>query len=91
MSTDPEATRDNFPRDMQWGQALQLVEDTSVIGTCPVPLVVKKGDELEMLVRFSRDKAVMQFEISKKGGAAADPAADVGAEFSAACSIVDSS
>jgi protein arginine N-methyltransferase 7 len=27
MSTDPEATKDNFPRDMQWGQALQLVED----------------------------------------------------------------
>ena len=24
MSTDPEATRDNFPRDMQWGQALQV-------------------------------------------------------------------
>lgn len=31
MSTDPEATRDNFPRDMQWGQALQLVEDTTKV------------------------------------------------------------
>ena len=22
MSTDPEATRDNFPRDMQWGPVI---------------------------------------------------------------------
>ena len=27
MSTDPEVCRDNFPRDMQWGQGLQLLED----------------------------------------------------------------
>ena len=30
MSTSPEATADNFMRDMQWGQGLQLVEDASV-------------------------------------------------------------
>ena len=29
MSTEPEATKDNFPRDMQWGQGLQLIEDHS--------------------------------------------------------------
>ena len=27
MSTHPDATLDNFPRDMQWGQGLQLIED----------------------------------------------------------------
>jgi len=63
MSTDPEATRDNFPRDMQWGQALQLVEDASKNEIRPVPLVVKEGDELEIIVRFSADSAVMQFQV----------------------------
>jgi protein arginine N-methyltransferase 7 len=29
MSTDPEDTRDNFARDMQWGQGLQLLEDVA--------------------------------------------------------------
>lgn len=61
--TSPEATKDNFPRDMQWGQALQLVEDTSMDGERPVPLVVAAGDELEILVKFSADSAVMQFEV----------------------------
>lgn len=27
MTTHPEDTRNNFPRDMQWGQAIQLIED----------------------------------------------------------------
>ena len=27
MTTHPEDTRTNFPRDMQWGQAIQLIED----------------------------------------------------------------
>lgn len=66
MSTDPEATRDNFPRDMQWGQALQLIEDTSQPGGCPAPLRVEAGEELDLLIRFSRDRAVMQFQIKKK-------------------------
>eukprot|EP00041_Stephanoeca_diplocostata_P014457 m.262924 g.262924 ORF g.262924 m.262924 type:complete len:405 (+) comp19703_c0_seq1:72-1286(+) len=69
MSTDPEATRDNFPRDMQWGQAIQLVEDVSAhkagASTRPVPLVVAAGDALEILARFSSDRNVMQFEVNK--------------------------
>eukprot|EP00039_Didymoeca_costata_P027203 m.17746 g.17746 ORF g.17746 m.17746 type:complete len:367 (+) comp6098_c0_seq1:360-1460(+) len=63
MSTDPEKTKNNFPRDMQWGQAIQLVEDCSVEKSQPVPLVVSEGDELELLIRFSKDSAVMQFQI----------------------------
>jgi len=70
MSTNPEATRNNFPRDMQWGQALQLVEDASQDEARPVPLVVVEGDELEIVVRFSQDRAVMQFEVSKVGDSA---------------------
>ena len=36
MSTDPQDTLDNFPRDMQWGQALQLLEEESIDQTQPV-------------------------------------------------------
>ena len=38
------------------GQALQLVEDASKNESRPVPLVVKEGDELEIIVRFSGDR-----------------------------------
>jgi protein arginine N-methyltransferase 7 len=65
MSTNPDDTRENFPRDMQWGQALQLVEDASQDEDRPIPLVVEEGDDLEILVRFSGDSAVMQFQVSK--------------------------
>lgn len=101
MSTDPEATKDNFPRDMQWGQALQLVEDldkpgpgrregllpggwaawqgiVSPVGRLPLPcsltpirfagphpFEVHEGEELDLIVRFSRDSAVMQFGLER--------------------------
>lgn len=62
MSTNPEATADNFARDMQWGQALQLVEDTEE-GASPGPVKVSKGEELDLVVRISNDSAVMQFMV----------------------------
>jgi len=65
MSTDPEVTKDNFPRDMQWGQALQLIEDTTKSGPTPAPLTVVKGDKLVIITRLSKDSAVMQFEVNK--------------------------
>eukprot|EP01006_Ploeotia_vitrea_P009944 TRINITY_DN25150_c0_g1_i1.p1 TRINITY_DN25150_c0_g1~~TRINITY_DN25150_c0_g1_i1.p1 ORF type:complete len:422 (-),score=73.72 TRINITY_DN25150_c0_g1_i1:464-1729(-) len=74
MSTHPEATRDNFPRDMQWGQALQLIEDTrqpliqqTAAGEqveLPAPFVVTEGEELDITVRFSEDGVVVQFELA---------------------------
>jgi protein arginine N-methyltransferase 7 len=63
MSTEPAATKDNFPRDMQWGQALQLVEDFSQDGPQPTPFVVTAGEEIDLLVRFSADGVLMQFEL----------------------------
>jgi len=66
MSTDPKHT--NFPRDMQWGQALQLLEDCGApqaANAPPAPLVVEAGDDLEMVVNFSEDNVVMQFLVQK--------------------------
>ena len=64
MSTDPAVS--NFPRDMQWGQALQLVEDNTVerdegTNSVPVPFEVTAGENITMEVRFSSDNVVMQF------------------------------
>ncbi|EDQ90850.1 uncharacterized protein MONBRDRAFT_18255 [Monosiga brevicollis MX1] len=63
MSTEPSATEGNFARDMQWGQAIQLVEEATETG--PQPFHVKKGDKLELVVRFSEDSAVMQFSLQR--------------------------
>eukprot|EP00008_Paramoeba_atlantica_P003625 CAMPEP_0201487166 /NCGR_PEP_ID=MMETSP0151_2-20130828/11155_1 /ASSEMBLY_ACC=CAM_ASM_000257 /TAXON_ID=200890 /ORGANISM="Paramoeba atlantica, Strain 621/1 / CCAP 1560/9" /LENGTH=382 /DNA_ID=CAMNT_0047872149 /DNA_START=79 /DNA_END=1227 /DNA_ORIENTATION=- len=65
MSTDPRETVDNFSRDLQWGQALQLVEERSEVsdeGTnCqPKPFFVEEDEELVLDVRFSEDSAVLQ-------------------------------
>ncbi|EGD79112.1 arginine N-methyltransferase [Salpingoeca rosetta] len=70
MSTEPEATKDNFARDMQWGQALQLVEDLDNEGDEPKPFVVSKGERIDLIVRFSEDSAVMQFALSRPQHAA---------------------
>ena len=56
---------DNFSRDLQWGQALQLVEERSEVsdeGTnCqPKPFFVEEDEELVLDVRFSEDSAVLQ-------------------------------
>mmetsp|Transcript_38346 Transcript_38346/g.51952 ORF Transcript_38346/g.51952 Transcript_38346/m.51952 type:complete len:223 (-) Transcript_38346:386-1054(-) len=68
MATHPDATRGNFPRDMQWGQALQLLEDYSnnAGGTGhPRPLVVEAGEWLTLVVRYSTDGVTMQFQVER--------------------------
>jgi protein arginine N-methyltransferase 7 len=55
MSTHPDETLSNFPRDMQWGQGLQLIEDMATPGAAPVPFVVSKGEWLVLVTRFSVD------------------------------------
>ena len=53
MSTHPDATLDNFPRDMQWGQGLQLIEDLAQASAdaAPTPFVVTKGEVLTLVTR----------------------------------------
>jgi len=63
MATHPDATLGNFPRDMQWGQGLQLIEDTSVDGAKPVPFVVQEGELLTLVTRYSVDGVTLQFEL----------------------------
>ena len=41
MTTHVEDTLDNFPRDMQWGQGLQLLEDYTKIESATPTFVVK--------------------------------------------------
>lgn len=63
MATHPDATLKNFPRDMQWGQGLQLIEDTSVDGAKPVPFVVCEGERLVLVTRYSVDGVTLQFQL----------------------------
>eukprot|EP00299_Pterocystis_sp_00344_P008844 c3519_g1_i1.p1 GENE.c3519_g1_i1~~c3519_g1_i1.p1 ORF type:complete len:366 (+),score=71.21 c3519_g1_i1:26-1099(+) len=64
MSTDPAETLDNFPRDMQWGQALQLVENhLAPDNEQPQPFIVQQGQEYDLLVTTSRDSVVLQLRI----------------------------
>lgn len=68
MSTEPEATKDNFPRDMQWGQGLQLIEDhakAEAEGGGPVPFRVTAGEVLDLVVRFSQDSVCLQFNLER--------------------------
>lgn len=55
VSTHPNATRDNLPRDMAWGQALQLVEDTAALhgdpgAKGPAPFTVRAGEQIELVM-----------------------------------------
>ena len=64
MSTDPKDTVDNFPRDMQWGQALQLLDDMGMVGSDePCPVTVTKGETREVLCLCSDDSVILQFNV----------------------------
>jgi protein arginine N-methyltransferase 7 len=63
MATHPDATLHNFPRDMQWGQGLQLIEDTSVDGQKPIPFTVAAGETITIVTRHSVDGVTLQFEL----------------------------
>jgi len=75
MSTDPRSTINNFARDMQWGQAIQLLEDIhaariaeqnnpqAALTRQPSLLTIQKGDSLHLGIRFSADSVVLQFEL----------------------------
>eukprot|EP00668_Euglena_longa_P033221 GGOE01042760.1.p1 GENE.GGOE01042760.1~~GGOE01042760.1.p1 ORF type:complete len:412 (-),score=140.45 GGOE01042760.1:75-1310(-) len=64
ISTDPSRT--TFQRDMQWGQALQLVEDLDAgDGTVPLPFTVTKGERVLVIVRYAEDRIVLQFQLRR--------------------------
>mmetsp|Transcript_36736 Transcript_36736/g.57707 ORF Transcript_36736/g.57707 Transcript_36736/m.57707 type:complete len:389 (-) Transcript_36736:61-1227(-) len=68
MSTDPKETVNNFARDLQWGQALQLVEERSDddgSNDQPRPFMVEEGEELVLEVSFSEDSAVLQVCVTR--------------------------
>jgi len=75
MSTHLEATKENFARDMQWGQGVQMVDDYVASeqlkmdkisdkdggGSFPsIPLHVEQGEMIEVIVVFSDDGILMQ-------------------------------
>lgn len=62
MSTEPRATLDNFPRDMQWGQALQLL-DGETDSDLPTPLVMERGQSCTVVCRTSSRGVKMQFSV----------------------------
>ncbi len=82
MSTHPDDTRDNFPRDMQWGQALQLIEDLACAGTrgqAPTPFRVTEGEALVLVTRYSVDGITMQFQLERDVASSAQAGRGAGA------------
>ena len=81
MSTDPRKTVDNFTRDMQWGQGIQLLEDLDAARKAsdadpenamtrpPTPFVVAEGEPLSFDVRLSSDSVVLQFQLNRRAAA----------------------
>ena len=68
LSTHPHETKDNFPRDMQWGQALQLIEVREEKGvlkkkksTTRPFFCVQQGKSVNLEIKTTSDSAVLQF------------------------------
>lgn len=61
MSTSPEDTRDNFPRDMQWGQALQLIDEGSN-PAMPTTLKMEAGNTYTFKCSLSDDRVILHLE-----------------------------
>jgi len=64
ISNDPDPAKGHFTRDVRWGQAYQLIEHTDS-GDVPMPVVVKDGDCVELVVRHSADLKHMQVSVEK--------------------------
>ncbi|KEG07126.1 putative arginine N-methyltransferase, type III [Trypanosoma grayi] len=57
MSTDPADTLNNFPRDMQWGQALQLLDASN--GPLPTPVTFTAGETYRFVRHLSADRVTV--------------------------------
>eukprot|EP00466_Bigelowiella_natans_P017875 jgi/Bigna1/135631/aug1.30_g10339 len=70
MSTHWEDTIDNFERDMAWGQGVQLLEDGSDESAenpshLPVPIDVKKDDDLIVTIKVAEYGGMLQCSVAK--------------------------
>jgi len=66
MSTNPEETLHNFCRDMQWGQAIQLVEfEGAIASSSSLSSHVNAGEIIEMVQRVSHDSVLLQFGLRR--------------------------
>jgi type III protein arginine methyltransferase len=74
MSTDPADTIHNFSRDMQWGQALQLI-DKGCDARMPTPLVMEAGTTYNFNCTLSSDRVVMSLRYVPPTPAAASATA----------------
>ncbi|KAG5507489.1 hypothetical protein JIQ42_07787 [Leishmania sp. Namibia] len=75
MSTAPEDTMDNFSRDMQWGQALQLI-DAGANARMPTALSMSTGESYRFECALSSDRVVMSLKYVGTGSATTPPKAD---------------
>ncbi|KAG5511213.1 hypothetical protein JKF63_07155 [Porcisia hertigi] len=75
MSTAPEDTIDNFSRDMQWGQALQLI-DAGTNARMPSALSMTAGESYKFECALSSDRVVMSLKYIGSGSAARGAAAN---------------
>ncbi|ORC85315.1 putative arginine N-methyltransferase, type III [Trypanosoma theileri] len=83
MSTDPDDTRNNFPRDMQWGQAMQLLDASN--GPLPTPVIFTEGTDYTFQCNLSTDRVIVHMQFTggndeeekekknKKGASTAEP------------------
>ncbi|KAH9586659.1 hypothetical protein LSM04_004263 [Trypanosoma melophagium] len=62
MSTDPDDTLNNFPRDMQWGQALQLLDASN--GPLPTSLVFAEGKSYTFQCNLSTDRVIVHMQFT---------------------------
>lgn len=82
MSTAPEDTVNNFSRDMQWGQALQLI-DAGANARMPSALTITAGQSYKFDCALSSDRVVMSLKytgtapVSRSSGATAAQANEV--------------
>lgn len=73
MSTAPEDTLHNFSRDMQWGQALQLI-DAGTNSHTPTALSMSAGESYKFECALSSDRVVMSLKYTgSRSSAAAAP------------------
>ncbi|KAG5486741.1 hypothetical protein LSCM1_07995 [Leishmania martiniquensis] len=75
MSTAPEDTIDNFPRDMQWGQALQLI-DAGKHARMPTALLMSTGEPYRFECALSSDRVVMSLRYTGSGRVTTSPTPD---------------